>query len=52
MKTASEKLTTALPEHLAKTVSYGATGGGFTVSMPVGVYEELMGQKFERGRSY
>lgn len=49
MQTASEELAKAIPERLRDSVSYGVTGGEFTVSMPVGTYEALTGQKFNRG---
>jgi hypothetical protein len=49
MSEASAKLAEALPERLKDSVSYGVTGGEFTVSMPVGTYEQLTGQNFNRG---
>jgi hypothetical protein len=50
-QTASKKLAEALPERLKESVSYGFIGNEFTVSMPVGTYEQLTGQKFDRGRA-
>lgn len=50
IQAAADKLATALPERVAGNVSYGVTGGELTVSMPVGTYEELTGQKLDRGR--
>jgi hypothetical protein len=45
----SAKLAEATPERLKDSVSYGTNGGEFTVSMPVGIYEQLTGQKLNRG---
>lgn len=50
MNTASSQLTEALPERLKNTVSYGVSGGEFTVLMPVGTYEALTMQKLDRGK--
>jgi hypothetical protein len=51
MEVASVALTKAIPSRLASNVTFGVTGGEFTVLMPVGTYEELTGQKFDRGRA-
>lgn len=50
MQQAADQLKAAMPERLGSTVSFAVTGGEFTVGMPVGTYEQLTGQKFDRGR--
>jgi len=49
MNTASGELSKKIPSRLTTSISFGVTGGEFTVLMPVGIYEELTGQKFDRG---
>lgn len=45
MNDASILLTKALPERLKGNVTFGVTGGEFTVSMSKGTYQELTGNK-------
>jgi hypothetical protein len=50
MQEAADRLRLAIPERLGKTLNFGETGGEFTVAMPVGTYEQLTGNRFDRGK--
>jgi|CXWL01.1.fsa_nt_gi hypothetical protein len=45
MEDASKQISKALPERLKGNVTFGVTGGCFTVSMSKGTYQELTGNK-------